>query len=52
MKLENMQTEAKVEHLKHILEEMQTVLIAYSGGVDSTFLSVIAHELLCRRICR
>jgi len=41
-----MQTEAKVEHLKHILEEMKTVLVAYSGGADSTFLSVVAHEVL------
>lgn len=46
MKLQDMQTEVKVEHLKHILEEMKTVLVAYSGGADSTFLSVVAHEVL------
>jgi pyridinium-3,5-biscarboxylic acid mononucleotide sulfurtransferase len=36
----------KLDKLKSSLRDLGTVLVAYSGGVDSTFLAVTAHEVL------
>lgn len=36
----------KLECVKNILSEMQSILLAYSGGVDSTFLLKVAKDVL------
>jgi len=39
----------KVERVKAILQDMESVLVAYSGGVDSTLLLKIAYDVLGER---
>ncbi|MCF6285251.1 MAG: TIGR00268 family protein, partial [Candidatus Hydrogenedentes bacterium] len=39
--------QAKEEELKALLKNYAALAIAYSGGVDSAYLSCIAHEVLC-----
>ena len=39
-------TQEKFEHLKSILKNMASVLVAFSGGVDSTFLLKVAINTL------
>jgi uncharacterized protein len=41
-----MNTGKKLAHLKNILKEMGEVTVAYSGGVDSTFLLRVATDVL------
>ena len=37
------------ERLKNILRDLDSVLVAFSGGVDSSFLLHVAHEVLAER---
>jgi len=43
------ETQGKYERLQTILREMESVLIAYSGGVDSALLLKVAHDVLGER---
>lgn len=39
-------TQQKIDKLQSILAEMESVVIAFSGGVDSTFLLKVAYDVL------
>lgn len=42
--------QAKKAKLIAILSELDSLLVAFSGGVDSTFLLAVAHSILGRRV--
>ena len=39
----------KIQHLKETLAALESVAVAFSGGVDSAFLLAVAHETLGKR---
>lgn len=39
----------KLKNLEEILESLQSVIVAYSGGIDSAFLAVVATNILGER---
>lgn len=41
-----MEIKDKFDKLKKLLKDMERVAVAFSGGVDSTFLLKVAHEVL------
>jgi uncharacterized protein len=44
----NQSLDAKRSELSSILGDSERIVVAYSGGVDSSFLAAIAHEVLGR----
>jgi uncharacterized protein len=44
------QLEGRFEHLKRILADLESAVVAFSGGVDSTFLLAVAVQVLGARV--
>lgn len=38
--------EEKRQQLVYIINDIGSMIVAYSGGVDSAFLAAVAHEVL------
>ena len=49
--MEPQSLEAKEETLKNLIKERSPLAVAYSGGVDSTYLADVVHEVLGDRMC-
>ena len=47
-----MTLEEKERKLERLLQELQPVIVAYSGGVDSSYLAYKAHRVLGRNRLR
>ena len=41
----------KWQHLVTLLQSLGSAVVAYSGGVDSTFLATVAHQVLGDQMC-
>ena len=44
-----MELDDKLDRLRALLGELPSALVAFSGGVDSSFLLRVAHEVLGER---
>lgn len=39
-------TQSKLAHLRDIIAQTRSAVVAFSGGVDSTFVAAVAHDVL------